>query len=220
MKYAAIFSALAAIAAAAAAAAANPSFLNSDFDVKEGASFTLKFNNCQGGCTIILQNGPSTNTQDVKTLTTSAAGDSFTFVAKDIATGTYNFKIISNTDASAFNYSKQFAYSGTGAIGLSSSSTRSVGSTLSPSSSSHTASSTVSATASSIPSSTPSTTMASVTSSSSGFTKSFPSSTSAEQSSSTQSSAPAITTVPNAGGRASSSLALVAGAVAALAYLG
>ncbi|KAG5977685.1 hypothetical protein E4U55_006617 [Claviceps digitariae] len=211
MKYAVVFSALVALAAAAA----KPSFLNSDFDVKEGASFTLKFNNCQDGCTIILQNGPPTNTQDVKTLTTSATGDSFTFTAKDIATGTYNFKIISNTDASAFNYSKQFAYSGTGTIGSSSGSS-SVGSTSAPSSASHTASSTTSAGAS--------TTMASVTNSSGSATSAASSgsssTTSTEESTPTQSSAPATTTIPSAGSRACSPLALLAGAVAALAYFG
>lgn len=71
MKYAVVFASLAALAAAA-----KPSFLNTDFDLKEGSSFTLKFNNCQGGCTIILQNGPATNTKDVKTLTCKLASSS------------------------------------------------------------------------------------------------------------------------------------------------
>ncbi|KAG5951071.1 hypothetical protein E4U53_003837 [Claviceps sorghi] len=178
MKYAVVFSALVA-AAAAAAAAANPSFLNSDFDVKEGVGFNLKFNNCQGGCTIILQNGPSTNTRDVKTLTTTATGDSFTFTAKDITTGVYNFKIVSNADAKAFNYSKQFSYTGTGTIGASKSGT---------SSSDHptsTASSTASSalpTASRTNTATASTTMASATGSSSKSSASSPSNTSGKNS--------------------------------------
>ncbi|KAG6003289.1 hypothetical protein E4U21_002217 [Claviceps maximensis] len=212
MKYLFVISFLAAVVAAT-----NPSFLNSDFDVKEGVSFTLKFNNCQGGCTIILQNGPPTNTQDVKTLTTSATGDSYTFIAKDIATGTYNFKIISNTDASAFNYSKQFAYSGTGTTRSSTSSPSSIDSTSAPSSASYTVSSTMSATASP--------TMISVTSSSSGSATSTLRSTnahSAEKSTSTLPSTPTSTTIPNAaaGGRALSSLALMACVVVAIPCLG
>ncbi|KAG6020336.1 hypothetical protein E4U41_002874 [Claviceps citrina] len=220
MKYGAfVLSALAAVAAAA-----TPSFLNSDFVVKEGASFTLKFSNCQGGCTITLQTGPQTNTKDVRTLTSSATGDSFTFTPKDIATGTYNFKITSNTNSSEFNYSKQFAYAGTGAIGASSSgasSSNASSSNASASNASSTASTSSVTTSSSTASATASTTMASVTiASSSGSTTSASGKTTSQRSTSTRSAAAAATTVPNAGGRASSPLALVAGAVAALAYLG
>ncbi|KAG5926885.1 hypothetical protein E4U42_002825, partial [Claviceps africana] len=144
----------------------------------------------------------------------AATGDSFTFTPKDIAAGVYNFKIVSNANPSALNYSKQFTYSGTGTIGAPKSgpSSSSSGSTSSPPSASPTASRTKSATASP--------TTASVTSSSSASATSSPTNTSAEPFTSIESSAPAATTLPNAGGRASSPLALVAGAVAALVYLG
>lgn len=79
MKYAAVVSTLAAVGMAA-----QPHFLNTDFQVSEGKAFTLKFDNCQGGCTITLQNGPSTNTKDVKTLTCKlpASGSSATKAGK------------------------------------------------------------------------------------------------------------------------------------------
>ncbi|KAG6185832.1 hypothetical protein E4U36_001075 [Claviceps purpurea] len=214
MKYAVVFASLAALAAAA-----KPSFLNTDFDLKEGASFTLKFNNCQGGCTIILQNGPATNTKDVKTLTSAATGDSFTFKASDVASGTYNFKIISNTDATEFNYSKQFAYSGTGTVGASSSQSPSASSAAA--SSTTAASSATSSTMKSVSSSSRGSSTGSTTGSSTGSASSTASATtSMESSTATRSSATAATTIPNAGGRSASPLALVAGAVAALAYLG
>ncbi|KAG6020677.1 hypothetical protein E4U19_006187 [Claviceps sp. Clav32 group G5] len=214
MKYAVIFASLAALAAAA-----KPSFLNTDFDLKEGASFTLKFNNCQGGCTIILQNGPATNTKDVKTLTSAATGDSFTFKASDVASGTYNFKIISNTDATEFNYSKQFVYSGTGTVGASSSQSPSASSAAA--SSTAAASSAASSTMKSVSSSSHGSSTGSTTASTTGSASSTASATtSMESSTATRSSATAATTIPNAGGRSASPLALVAGAVAALAYLG
>ncbi|KAG6058784.1 hypothetical protein E4U17_007513 [Claviceps sp. LM77 group G4] len=214
MKYAVVFASLAALAAAA-----KPSFLNTDFDLKEGASFTLKFNNCQGGCTIILQNGPATNTKDVKTLTSAATGDSFTFKASDVASGTYNFKIISNTDTTEFNYSKQFAYSGTGTVGASSSQSPSASSAAA--SSTAVASSAASSTMKSVSSSSRGSSTGSTTGSTTGSASSTASATtSMESSTATRSSATAATTIPNAGGRSASPLALVAGAVAALAYLG
>ncbi|KAG6104644.1 hypothetical protein E4U14_005558 [Claviceps sp. LM454 group G7] len=218
MKYAVVFASLAALAAAA-----KPSFLNTDFDLKEGSSFTLKFNNCQGGCTIILQNGPATNTKDVKTLTSAATGDSFTFKASDVASGTYNFKIISNTDATEFNYSKQFVYSGTGTVGASSSQSPSASSAAA--SSTTAASSATSSTMKSVSSSSRGSSTGSTTGSATGSTTGSASSTasattSMESSTATRSSATAATTIPNAGGRSASPLALVAGAVAALAYLG
>ncbi|KAG6088747.1 hypothetical protein E4U15_005288 [Claviceps sp. LM218 group G6] len=214
MKYAVVFASLAALAAAA-----KPSFLNTDFDLKEGSSFTLKFNNCQGGCTIILQNGPATNTKDVKTLTSAATGDSFTFKASDVASGTYNFKIISNTDATEFNYSKQFVYSGTGTAGGSSSQSPSASSAAA--SSTAAASSATSSTMKSVSSSSRGSSTGSTTGSTTGSASSTASATtSMESSTATRSSATAATTIPNAGGRSASPLALVAGAVAALAYLG
>ena len=58
-------------ALAAVAAAQKPSFLNSAFDIKAGQPFTLMYNNCEGGCTILLENGPSNGLQPVKTLSST-----------------------------------------------------------------------------------------------------------------------------------------------------
>ncbi|GAB0135630.1 hypothetical protein EsDP_00003961 [Epichloe bromicola] len=217
MKYAVVLSALATVAMAA-----QPKILNNDFVVKEGESFTLKFINCQSGCTISLQNGPPTNTKDVKVLTSAATGDSFTFTPSDVGSGTYNFKITSNADPAESNYSKQFVYTGTG----STSAATSGAGTTAPSASSASGSSTASSTDSSIRSATESTSMTTLTNSSSASTTSAPSTTTSapstttsERSTSTRTTANATTTIPNAGGRASP-LALVAGAVAVLAYFG
>lgn len=56
------------VAAVAAVAMAEPRFLNSDFDITAGEPFVLEFEGCEGGCDIILQNGPSDDLQDVQTL--------------------------------------------------------------------------------------------------------------------------------------------------------
>lgn len=67
MKYS-----VAAIAAMATVAVAKPSFTDTSFpDLKEGATVTLGFSDCESKCTIILQTGSSTNLKDVKTLTST-----------------------------------------------------------------------------------------------------------------------------------------------------
>ena len=58
-------------ALAAVAAAQKPSFLNTQFNIQAGQPFTLQFNNCDGGCTILLENGVSTALQPVKTLSST-----------------------------------------------------------------------------------------------------------------------------------------------------
>lgn len=63
MKYSA-----ATLSALATIALAQPEFLNSSYNVKEGEPFTLKFGGCEAGCTIVLQTGISTNLKDVKVL--------------------------------------------------------------------------------------------------------------------------------------------------------
>lgn len=63
MKYS-----LVAISALATAAAAQPQFLNTAFDVVEGQAFELKYDGCETTCTILIQNGESTDLKDVKTL--------------------------------------------------------------------------------------------------------------------------------------------------------
>lgn len=64
MKYSVV-----SVAALATLVVAQPSFLNSAFDVQEGEPFTLNFSGCEGGCTIVLQNGESDDLKDVTTLT-------------------------------------------------------------------------------------------------------------------------------------------------------
>lgn len=103
------------IAAFASVALAQPAFLNSKFDVQEGKPFTIKYSGCEGGCTITLQNGKSTDTKDVEVLTATAEGDSFTFTPGNLPSDTYNFKIKNNEDGT-INYSGQFAYEGTGTL--------------------------------------------------------------------------------------------------------
>ncbi|OAQ72434.1 extracellular matrix protein precursor [Pochonia chlamydosporia 170] len=207
MQYTLVLSALAALVAAAD----RPSFLNDKFQITEGENFTFKFNNCQGGCTIVLKTGSSGNLKDVKTITTGATGESFTWTPSGLPSGTYAFYIKNNGNG-LDNYSKQFTYSGTGATA----STTDASSTASETASSTEASST---TASSTASSTTdsSTTLSKTTSAAS--TTSAPSSTTSQSSTSTRSTTAASTTVPNGGARATP-MAFVAGAVAALAYLG
>ncbi|KAJ4319150.1 hypothetical protein N0V84_006512 [Fusarium piperis] len=101
------------VAAFASVALATPAFLNSRWDVQEGRPFTIRYSGCEGGCTITLQNGESSNTQDVTVLTATAEGDSFTFTPNDLPSDTYNFKIQNNEDRT-INYSEQFPYQGTG----------------------------------------------------------------------------------------------------------
>ncbi|KFG87638.1 extracellular matrix protein precursor [Metarhizium anisopliae] len=226
MKYALVISALAALAAAAE----KPKFLNSNFQITEGQSFDLKFDGCEGGCTITLQDGPNTNLKDYKVISTSATGGSLAWVPEGVVSGTYAFKITNNANKE-YNYSQQFSYLGTGAsVTASAASTTgsSTGSaTATATASSTEASSTVSITASSTESSTESgtasTTISTVTSSattaSGSSTTSPPSSATSHSSTSTRSTTAATTTVPNAGVRATP-MAFVAGAVAALAYLG
>ncbi|EFZ00413.2 hypothetical protein X797_004013 [Metarhizium robertsii] len=224
MKYALVISALAALAAAAE----KPKFLNSNFQITEGQSFDLKFDGCEGGCTITLQDGPNTNLKDYKVISTSATGGSLAWVPEGVVSGTYAFKITNNANKE-YNYSQQFSYLGTGASVTASaasttgSSTGSATATASSTEASSTVSITASSTESSTESGTASTTISTVTSSattaSGSSTTSAPSSATSHSSTSTRSTTAATTTVPNAGVRATP-MAFVAGAVAALAYLG
>ncbi|KID77038.1 uncharacterized protein G6M90_00g101430 [Metarhizium brunneum] len=227
MKYALVISALAALATAAE----KPKFLNSNFQIIEGQSFDLKFDGCEGGCTITLQDGPNTNLKDYKVISTSATGGSLAWVPEGVVSGTYAFKITNNANKE-YNYSQQFSFLGTGATATvtpsAASTTGSSTDSATATASSTEASSTVSITASSTESSTESrtastTTISTVTSSataaSGSSTTSAPSSATSHSSTSTRSTTAATTTVPNAGVRATP-MAFVAGAVAALAYLG
>jgi hypothetical protein len=101
---------IATIAAFASVALAKPAFLNTDFSLTEGKPYTIRYSGCDDGCTIVLQNGPSDDLSDYKTLTASADGDSFTFTPSELPTDTYNFKITDK--AGEINYSSQFEYKG------------------------------------------------------------------------------------------------------------
>jgi len=98
------------IAAFASMALAQPAFLNTQFDLSEGKPYTIRFSGCDSGCTIVLQNGESTDLKDYKTLTSGAKGDSFTFTPSQLPSDTYNFKITDS--AGEVNYSEQFSYEG------------------------------------------------------------------------------------------------------------
>jgi hypothetical protein len=89
-----------------------PQFLNTEFRVTEGVPFTLEFSECASGCTIILQEGPETDLQDVETLVTDATGGSADITLTTVPSGSYNFKIVDNRDSSLFNYSERFTYVG------------------------------------------------------------------------------------------------------------
>lgn len=64
MKYS-----VATIAALATAVTATPHLLNTAFDVVVGTPFTIEFDGCAKGCTILLQNGNSKDLKTVETLT-------------------------------------------------------------------------------------------------------------------------------------------------------
>ncbi|CEJ94665.1 hypothetical protein VHEMI10182 [[Torrubiella] hemipterigena] len=107
--------ALTSLAAAATSDSDNrPHILNSDVQITEGKEFTLQFDNCPSGCTIILRKYISDQKQtDFKTLTTKTTGDSFSFTPKDIPSDTYNFYIVNNANKTLENFSDHFPYKGT-----------------------------------------------------------------------------------------------------------
>lgn len=108
MKYS-----VAIVAAAAAVVTAEPRFLNSNFDVVPDEPFTLQFEGCEGGCDIILQNGPSDDLNDVQTLLEGVEGpEEEITLSPDFPKDTYNFKIVDSDGAE--NYSDQFEFDGEG----------------------------------------------------------------------------------------------------------
>ncbi|KAL4730483.1 hypothetical protein ACLX1H_002519 [Fusarium chlamydosporum] len=98
------------VAAFATMAMAKPAFTNTQFDLTEGQPYTIRYTGCDSGCTIILQNGESTDLKDYKTLTSDATGNSFTFTPSQLPSDTYNFKITDS--AGEINYSEQFDFKG------------------------------------------------------------------------------------------------------------
>jgi hypothetical protein len=232
----------------AVAVAAKPAFLNTDFDVEQGAPFTLKYSGCESGCTITLLNGDSKDLSDYKVLTAEATGSSFTFTPSGLPTDTYAFKITDN-ESGEYNYSGQFEYEGTSAPTTAATSTAasttasvsaatvSVTSTEeSTTAESTTAESTTKASSTTVkattltkvttttvetPISTPAHNATTPVKTESSSTKTK---TESDDSSSTADSTSeptgSVTTVPDSGAaRLSSSIALIAGAVMAMVYL-
>ncbi|KAK5990679.1 hypothetical protein PT974_08948 [Cladobotryum mycophilum] len=233
MKYS-----IATLSALAAVVLAKPEFLNSSFHVEEGQPFTLKFAGCETGCTILLQDGPSSNLRTVKTLSTSATGASLTVTLDDLPAGTYNFKI---TDASGqSNYSAQFVYQGTGTItttGTATGTATTTGAVTSTTAAttltkvtsttatettetSTSATSTSTKVTSTTATSTATTTTKASTTSAPITTSAASTTTSHETSSTSTTTRAAVTTTPpgSSAGRLSSPIALVAGVVMAIAY--
>lgn len=237
MKYS-----VAALTVLATAVMAKPTLLNSAFDVEEGKPFTIKFSGCEGGCTITLQNGESTNLKDVEVLTSSAEGSEFTFTPSNLPSDTYNFKIVNN-DSGEENYSAQFEYTGTGTLPTNTvtgtvtnttpvtktaSATETKSATVTESGVTSVSVTTVTSAATTITSASKDTetitaTLRPTTNSTTVSTvkKPEPSATESEGGSSSKPSASAsVTSVPNSGAtRLGSSIALVAGAIMAMVYL-
>ncbi|KAJ6782322.1 hypothetical protein PWT90_08645 [Aphanocladium album] len=204
---------------------AKPSFTNSEVNPKEGKPFTLTFNGCDTGCTITLQTGPNSQAlSDIRTLTTDAKGGSYDVTLDNIGSGSYNFKITSNSDPSDPNYSTTFSYTGTGPTSFGSSSSASPttsGSSSASTDSTSTGSSSTSSTSgsSSTSSATSSSDSSSTTDSSStdSSSTSSASSTHSSRSSATTSSKATSTTPPGSGAVANlSPIGLVGAAAAAL----
>ena len=213
MKYTA-----ATLSALAAVVAAQPRFTNTAFNVVEGEPFTLTFEGCTTGCTIILQNGPEDNLQDVETLATDAT-ESLTVELGSRPEDEYNFKIVDN-DTDEENYSVQFSYGSEAPQDDETTTSASASSTSAPTTTAETT--TVETTASAEETTT-------VTSAETTETTEAPTTTAESTTLSTASSTTATTTsaeatetnaIPESGaGRLASPLALVAGAVVAMAYL-
>lgn len=226
-------------ALATAVLAVQPHFTNTAFDVVEGSPFTISFDGCADGCTIVLQNGDSKDLKDYKTLTASAEGGSFTFTPTDLPTDKYNFKITDN-DSGEYNYSDQFSYEGD-AVATTETSSTAVSTTKAATSTTEKATSTTEEATSTTEKATSSTSKAvSTTEKATTLTKAVStpsrnnttpvssaasstedsSSTATEDSTSTAAETTAATTVPDSGAaRISSSIALIAGAVMAMVYL-
>jgi hypothetical protein len=229
-----------ALAAMATAVMATPTLLNSAFDVEEGKPFEIKYSGCEGGCTIVLQNGESTNLKDVQTLTSSASGDSFTFTPSGLPSDTYNFKITNNANGES-NYSSQWEYKGTGTLPSSTvtatvtattphtstvATTETKSATVTASGVTSVSLTTVTSAATTITSASKNTETitATLSHSTNGTTISTVRKPSATQSEEHKSTAPAasasVTSVPNSGAsHLTASFALVAGAVMAMVYL-
>ncbi|KAH7163060.1 hypothetical protein B0J13DRAFT_615663 [Dactylonectria estremocensis] len=232
MKYSVAY--IATLASAVSAA----KFLNSNWDVVIGTPFEIKFDGCADGCTIVLQNGISTDLSDVETLTAEAKDGSFTWTPSKLPTDEYNFKISENSDPTEVNYSSQFVIEGdveatssaetSTAVSTSAAESTSAESTSSAESTEATTLTTLSTavttteveTTFSTPAATHNGTTPGVSTDASSTKTKGSSSTATEDASSTATETSASTTVPDSGAtRMTSSIALIAGAVMAMVYL-
>ncbi|KAL2122841.1 hypothetical protein VTJ04DRAFT_3296 [Mycothermus thermophilus] len=197
---------VAAVLAFAAAALAKPFITNTSFNIEEGKPFTLTWEGAQGAVTIEVLTGSSDNLKVVTTVGT-AEGTSFTWTPDNLPSGTYAFRI---TDESGeANYSMMWSYQGTGELTTSSSATLT---TLTTRASTSTTASSSTETETTEASST--TTEASTTTSPSvSVTTVVQTTTQAPKST----DAPTNLNDENSGARFMSPLALVLGAVAAVA---
>ncbi|KAH7329034.1 hypothetical protein B0I35DRAFT_34224 [Stachybotrys elegans] len=199
------------LSALAAVVAAQPRITNSAFNLVEGEPFTLTFEGCTSTCTIVLQNGPEGNLQDVETLTTDAT-DSFVVELGPRPEDEYNFLIIDN-ETEEENWSMKFSY---GSEAPEEDTTTSVAPSSTAAPTSTVESTTVETTTAET------TTSAATTETTEASTTSAESSTTLSTSATTTTSGPAETEtdIPDSGaGRLASPLALVAGAIVAMAYL-
>jgi hypothetical protein len=201
----------------ATAVLAKPAFTNTAFDVQEGKPFQLTFTGCESGCTILLKNGPASDLKTVDTLTTSATG-SFTWTPEGLPSDTYAFEI--KDTAGEVNWSSRFEYEGTGAPKTESKTSAAQTTTKKAEPTTET---TLKTTKAQTTTSAEKTTAAANTTtpvSTPAATTSAGSKTTTKGAETTSGGASQPTTVPNNGAmRTTSSLALIAGAVMAFAFL-
>lgn len=212
-----------ALAALATAVAAKPAFTNSAWDVVEGVPFTLTFSGCSAGCTIFLKNGKSGDLKVVDTIVADVT-DEFTWTPSDLPSDTYAFTIVDSKGVE--NFSSQWEYKGTGeakktktkapettteAPTATSEAAETTSTTTLKTSKTKSIKTTIS-TNSTTPASTPAPTTSEAAETSSDEAK--PTETNDDD------DEPAPTTVPDSAAiRATSSLALIAGAMMAFAFL-
>ncbi|KAI0409428.1 Ser-Thr-rich glycosyl-phosphatidyl-inositol-anchored membrane family-domain-containing protein [Xylaria palmicola] len=191
---------------------------NSNFDdIEAGQTFEITWDEAEGPVTLTLKDGEEGDLQDVATITTNAAGNSFVWaVDPSLPSGDYAIEI---DDGADINYSAMFPVEGTdepvSSTATSASSTVSITSSATPSSTSSSESSSTESTTSSESSST--VTSSSQTSSSTGSTSTSASSSATRTTSSTPTateSDAAETSVPNSNDARSMAAPLVPGILA------
>ncbi|KFA46814.1 hypothetical protein S40293_05596 [Stachybotrys chartarum IBT 40293] len=109
----------------------SPEFTNTNFDVIQGEPFTLRFVNCDAGCTIELVSGSASSLSTLSTLATGAV-DSAVLTLQDLPEGQYAFSITSE-ESGQQNYSPLFLLEEDASDGNESTETSSTTSILIPS---------------------------------------------------------------------------------------